>query len=241
MHQFLMLAAMSAPSGSSFEHKFLFPRESHDFILQYLKHATRPDPEFPAGQITSIYYDTPTLDCYYEKRDSTYLKSKVRVRWYGSPKPPGDVSCFLELKAKTGATRQKHRVEMKVPARVLAGYDLHDPSLAIVPSMLESMGLSFPGAFVPMLVVQYDRTRFVDPATNARLAVDINIRCPKVNQRFVPGIGPVFLDMGVFEVKGPERDLPPSLLPLGRCLTSGTFSKYATCFEQLLEPASRRL
>lgn len=225
----------------SFEHKFLFARCNHAFVMSMLKHQLAPDSKFRKGRITSVYYDTPTLDLYHEKRASTYLKTKVRLRWYGTPTcNDGDVGCYLEIKRKIGGTRQKQRLPVQIPAATLAKFDLDARALTSLPELLPTLGHSLDGALMPMLAVQYERQRFVHPGTGTRIAVDTDICCPAVNRRFVPGFAPAFVDACVLEIKGSERELPEWLMPLRQYVRKDAFSKYASCFEHLLQPAGRR-
>jgi hypothetical protein len=235
-------AARPLPEAEpSFEHKFLFARTHRPFVENLLRFALRPDPEFHKGRITSIYYDTPTFDLYHEKRASTYLKNKIRVRWYGDAAAmTGDVKCYLELKSKIGGTRQKERFPLMLPASLLASKNLSAPLLARPLSMLPTFGHSFDGAIAPMLTVQYERQRLVDSSTGTRVAIDTDICCPAVNRQFVPAFPPVFLDMCVLEIKGSERELPAWLHPIRDFVRREAFSKYASCFEHLLQPAGRR-
>ena len=60
-----------------------------------------------------------------EKIDSDYLKTKVRVRWYG----PGDSrasTVFAEVKHRIGNRRDKVRVMLDVTAAELARWPLWD-------------------------------------------------------------------------------------------------------------------
>lgn len=234
--------ALAKPSAEpSFEHKYLFARCHLHYVLGFLRYALAPDPNFSAGLISSIYYDTPALDLYHEKRASTYLKTKIRVRWYGlAAAANGFVNCYLEVKTKIGGSRRKERVPMKLPAAVLANSDLSNPQLAHVTDILHTLGRSYSGAIAPMLLVQYERQRLVDPASGLRVAVDVNIRCPAVNRRFIPATPPALLDVCVLEIKGSEREPPQWLEPIRQHVRRDSFSKYASCFEHLLQPAGRR-
>jgi hypothetical protein len=236
-------SSQAAPEAEpSFEHKFLFARCHRAVVEGLLNSYLNSDPGFGAGRISSIYYDTPALDLYHEKRASTYLKDKIRVRWYGDPaaSTSPDVPCWLELKSKVGGTRQKKRLPLSLPSEVLTKKDLTSPILRAIPEKLPTYGHSFDGAIVPMLVVQYERRRFVEPRSGTRVAIDTDICCPAVNRHFVPAFPPAFLDMCVLELKGPERELPHWLRPMGDYIRRDAFSKYASCFEHLLQPAGRR-
>lgn len=239
----LAAATADAPRAHppSFEQKFLFDRHDLPLVMSYLQHALRPDPGFDAGRISSIYYDTPQLDLYHEKRASFYLKSKIRLRWYGKTTQQGaDVNCFLELKFKIGGTRRKDRFPMTMPAAALAKRNLNVAALNAIPAQLPGLGYSFEGALAPMVLVQYERRRFVHQASDTRVAVDTDICCPAVNQQFVPGMPPAFLEVCLLEIKGPGQTTPGWAEPLRRHMWRHAFSKYATCLEYLLQPAGRR-
>lgn len=238
-----MRATHAMPNAEpSFEHKFLFARCHRPAVESFLQYSLKPDPSFQRGRISSVYYDTPALDLYHEKRASTYLKSKVRVRWYGdaAKSQSNDVSCWLELKSKIGGTRQKQRFPLMLPATVLAKKDLTAPALTTIPHTLSTFGHSFDGAIVPMLVVQYERRRFVESSQGSRIAMDTDICCPAVNRHFVPAFPPAYLDMCVLEIKGSEQEAPDWLQPIRDYIRRDAFSKYASCFEHLLQPAGRR-
>ena len=238
-----LFAQLPMRSGEpSFEHKFVLGRADLPFVLSYLKHALVPDAGYSTDKISSIYYDTPTLDLYQEKRASYYLKTKIRVRWYGqvAADRTDPVNCFLELKFKIGGTRKKERFPLSLSARVLTRKNLDCPELNAVPSMLPTLGYSFEGALVPMVIVQYQRLRFTHVHTGARVALDTHVCCPAVNQQFVPGLPPAYLAMCILEIKGSQRELPDWIKPIRYHMRRDAFSKYASCLEHLLQPTGRR-
>lgn len=57
-------------------------------VAAFLAAYCRPDPEHPGGRVSTIYYDTPELCLLGEKTNSDFLKTKVRLRWYGEPTGP---------------------------------------------------------------------------------------------------------------------------------------------------------
>ena len=74
---------VNEPDGPpNLETKYVFHRASAPKIICWLKGRVRPDKEYPAGIISSIYYDSRGWDFLNEKINSDYLKSKVRLRWY---------------------------------------------------------------------------------------------------------------------------------------------------------------
>jgi hypothetical protein len=225
----------------SIEQKFLFARRLLPLIKAHLKHVLQPDPVFSEGRISSVYYDTPSFDYYQEKRASEFLKTKIRLRWYGEPAASdSDVKCYLEVKEKEGSTRNKQRVAVDVPASVLADRELRAAPLAMIPQLLAASGHSFDGPLVPILIVQYERTRFLEPSTGARIAVDVDIQCPAVNTMFVRAHPPVFLDVCVLEVKSSDKELPHWMAAIRHYVRRDAFSKYTTCLERLLHPTGIR-
>ena len=59
-----------------------------------------------SGVITSIYYDSPSLACYFSRIRREEGAQLVRVRWYGAPdatgpeklQPPPQSEVFIEIK-----------------------------------------------------------------------------------------------------------------------------------------------
>ncbi len=69
-------------------------------------------------QVRSLYFDTPSLECYDSKLAGIWSRLKVRVRGYGNESKPGD-AVFLELKHKKGAFVFKSRLRLppEAPAK----------------------------------------------------------------------------------------------------------------------------
>ena len=226
-----------------FEQKYVFIGQQKEMILDWLKHCYVRDPVFDFGTISSIYYDTPALSSYYEKRNSEYLKSKVRLRWYEDLRASDrdlDVTCYLEVKRKYGTVRQKERMEVVLPSRKLLDNPFSDHDVSSLPSRAYELQCFPPGVLVPILLIQYNRYRFVDSQGRSRIALDTDICCNRVNTAYFPLVPPVNLGMGVLEVKGNQTELPGSLNPLQAHLTKSTFSKYAQCLEHLAQPLEIR-
>ena len=71
---------MNRDHSKHIEQKYLFRAGQEEMILHWLDHACLPDPEFDAGLVSTIYYDTPSLSLYESKRNGDFLKCKVRLR-----------------------------------------------------------------------------------------------------------------------------------------------------------------
>ena len=226
------------------EQKFIFPLLQKGMILDWLEHVGVPNSDYSYGPVSSIYYDTPGLELYGEKRNGDYLKRKVRLRWYADLQAVdsySDVQCFWEIKQKLGARRHKQRSALCIKAHRLTQDPFSDELISGLPASFGDSGFRFPQGIFPALMIRFDRLRFVDPRSGARLAVDTNISCQMVNTHFFAGLVPVDLGMGVLELKAQTLDIPESLEMIGGWLTRTSFSKYAQCVERVMQPIGRRI
>ncbi|MCB0165118.1 MAG: VTC domain-containing protein [Anaerolineae bacterium] len=228
----------------TYETKYIFIAHQKNMILDWLEYCCIRDPQFYFGSISSIYYDTPGLHLYEEKLNSDYVKSKIRLRWYGDLKdlaPDAKVKCFLEVKRKYGSVRQKERLDLVLPSEKLSNNPFFDEDILNMPSRACDLMSLTEKTLIPMLLIQYERYRFVDPQSGSRLALDTNIRCLQANGEYIPISTPVYLGAGVFEVKGTHQALPASLQPISNYLKKEAFSKYGQCFDFLMNPSRRQI
>ncbi|MGH7828210.1 MAG: VTC domain-containing protein [Candidatus Binatia bacterium] len=224
------------------EQKFMFSAGKENLLLDWIEFHVVRDPEFYRSPIISLYYDTPSLDLYREASDGDYLKTKVRLRWYEAVFGPDQqsVNCYLEVKRKYGTLRNKQRKGVALYPNCLGGDLFSNESILEVPALLPELNYFVRGILVPLLVVQYDRYRFVDPQSGCRISLDTGIGCPRANPAYISATTPLELASGVVEVKGSLETLPDFLLPMGHHLTRSKFSKYVRCVERLIEPLDWR-
>uniref|UniRef100_B8DJ74 VTC domain-containing protein n=1 Tax=Nitratidesulfovibrio vulgaris (strain DSM 19637 / Miyazaki F) TaxID=883 RepID=B8DJ74_NITV9 len=217
------------------EIKYTFTPAFARAVVDLLGAACRPDPEFPAADVFSLYYDTPARDLLEEKRNSDYLKTKIRCRWYGAVRGTTmERAVFLEAKRKEGAARDKARVLLPLDGATLWNTPLTDPLLCRLPEHLAEAGIPFPRPIFPMFILRYTRHRFIDPATGARIAVDTGIHVPRANPAFIARHNPTPLPVAVLEVKGSLREMPRSLHAVSTFhFRRDTFSKYLACHDML--------
>lgn len=229
--------ATGAEASSGRELKFIFTAKRASRIIHWLDTVLRPDPEHPVSTISSIYFDTHGLHCVDEKLNSDYLKSKYRLRWYrdaGQPPEPGD-PVYAEAKFRTGGTRRKLRAPAPFDAPTLADIALEDPKLLEFNRLLRNLGAIPHQTLLPSLVVQYERRRYIDGVSGARICVDTAIRAPRVNRLLLPCAPPGMLETAVFELKGGCLDLPPHLYTLTDLgCRRASWSKYAACYQKLV-------
>lgn len=97
-----------------YERKYYIRNERLDELRERLRPFVNPDVHSKTGAdglsqytVRSIYYDTPFMEYYYEKKEGLENRNKFRIRVYDQFKK-GDVA-FLEIKKKLGNRIKKHR------------------------------------------------------------------------------------------------------------------------------------
>ena len=227
------LLAVDAMSALDHELKFVLPVHRAEMVTSVLKRCCRPDPDFPLGVVSSIYYDTPQLHLLYEKINSDYLKTKVRVRWY-SDVDTGDAmgSAFAEAKFRIGSRRSKVRQPIEIAGEWLNRQPLTRSALVRIPEVLRRSGVKASQPLQPLITVSYERHRFIDPGSGVRVALDRGIRTLAVNPRLANAKACRPLPVAVLEIKGKSRHLPASLRSATRLgCRRQSFSKLISCFE----------
>lgn len=224
--------------AGSIEQKFLFGASKKEFLLDWLEFQLVRQPGFYFSPILSLYYDTLSFDCYRQVRNGDYLKNKLRLRWYQPTYESENevVHCYLEIKRKCGTIRTKQRTRVQLQARCLLGELFNEPDIASLAMRFPELQSGARGILVPILVVEYQRHRFIDPKSGCRVSLDTGIACRRANPAVVPITTPLDLGCGVLEVKGKRDSLPALLHPLSGHLRKQSFSKYAKCFEYLIAP-----
>lgn len=235
--RFMRLAtARPAPvAGAGLEHelKFVLPAARAEGALGLLRSLCRPDPQYRAAFVSTIYFDTPWLELLAAKVDSDYLKLKVRLRWYDSTRP--DAAAFLELKTRVGSLRHKIRLPTGLSPAWLDGVSMEDPELLRVLDLAEPVGIPLPGPLMPALMLRYKRHRFVELASGARVTLDTDIEVPRAHKGLFHGAAAAALPVAVLEVKGDADDLPPTMRPLLHLgARRGSFSKYGIAAREVL-------
>jgi hypothetical protein len=224
------------------EQKFFIPPLKESLAFALLRRTCREDPEFPVGQVNSLYFDTPDLDQHQRSDCGEYAKDKIRVRWYGEEYDPHrkmaasdeKVRIWLELKSRRGFASTKQRLTMDIPAAALTYSALPKgivPNSLLVRTMA-GFGFFAPGRLIPVVAISYWRYRFVEPRTGFRISIDSHIRSSMV----MPGIGggerALELPGAVVEVKGPVFEVPQSLRLIAEIGSSWTrYSKYSSSLE----------
>ncbi|HIH94454.1 TPA: polyphosphate polymerase domain-containing protein [Methanosarcina acetivorans] len=185
-------------------------------LKEQVKHYLIPDPySWASGDyvITSLYYDSPDLQCYWEKVNGIKFRKKLRIRFYETKeKLTEDSLIFVEVKQRYDKTIQKRRVEMKYKdsltlcnERIIPEHNEEDtPVIEEILAMVEERNLQ------PTLITSYFRHAFVgtDYDIGLRITFDSNIRY-RINDLDLnskkPGRFIVSPDRVILEIKANER------------------------------------
>jgi hypothetical protein len=222
-----------------FERKFFVSPEKTFFARSLLSHICRRDGKYPQGRISSLYFDTPDLDHFQKSDDGNYEREKIRIRWYDEPSMQKKVvPIYLELKTKRGFASRKHRRQILVPAERLDKIQANNTIISrhIISQTLSEFGYFLQETILPVILITYERFRFIDTMTSTRLSFDWKVS----SMLTAPGLGcceaQLMLEGGVIEIKGPSMEIPVSLRPLISLGVDWTrFSKYASCLESQME------
>jgi len=181
--------------------------------VEWLSARCIPDPLYPDGLVTSIYFDNRSMVLLRAKINSDFIKRKVRVRWYADPATGvAQDPAFIEIKEKVGARRFKIRVPLDVAAADLAG----NTSMSTLRGLLAPLhraGHWIEADLQPLLRIAFRRRRFTDPTNGARISIDSTIRGTTVNPALLPVSRPALLAHAVVEVKGESRELSRWMAP----------------------------
>jgi len=100
-----------------YEIKFRINHQQKVAFLDAARFGLEEDPhgDNACYRVTSVYFDAPELDFYWEKVEGIAIRTKLRLRYYGELTPGqglGDRPCFLELKHRIKDCVYKDRVRL---------------------------------------------------------------------------------------------------------------------------------
>lgn len=213
----------------------------HDLLLRY---GMQPDPavihkEHPSYTVTSLYFDTPTLNDYKDKAGGFLDRKKIRARIYEQHLTSDTKEIWLEKKAKHDMRISKHRILLTWDAyqELLAGsrthllhrYNRNSYAMEIISHIVRER-------MKPRLIVRYKRIPLVMPGpANFRITLDSNIEtCSSNDLCYTPSMQLLRPGTTVMEVKF-ETILPSWLKTILQRynLERASFSKYANSVEML--------
>jgi SPX domain protein involved in polyphosphate accumulation len=236
-----------------YELKFLVTGSEKERLIQAASPGLEPDPH---GQdavygISSLYFDTPCLQAYWEKLDGVAIRKKFRLRRYAvlNAATPVWGAAFMEIKHRRNNTVYKERVPvaesgleaiLEEPSE-LARLDRHAEQNGLADrSTVEAVmrAASRPG-FRPTSVVSYRREAWVGRVDN-RLRVTFDAYCracrPEVRYGADIRAGRAIVPPSLFvmEIKF-DHAIPTWIreITVSHQLRLQRFSKYATSIEAL--------
>ncbi|MCZ6546135.1 MAG: VTC domain-containing protein [Chloroflexi bacterium] len=225
------------------EAKYAYSAGDRHLLIASLAVHCVPDLRYPEGQVNSLYYDTPGRTLLAEKVNSDYIKTKVRLRWYGAVEAGRKqmIPAYVEIKSKEGTLRNKRRKRVDVSARLLVEGEESLGELQDFVRHAYELGCPVRGPLFPMIVIRYTRMRFIEPRSGARLSLDSDIRFSCVNQQFYPPVPALTLPGGVLEVKSRTGKLPEGLSVIRNLIRKkDSFSKYEECWQVHADPRYQR-
>ena len=150
-------------------------------------------------KVASLYYDSPSLACYWEKIDGEKFRRKVRVRTYGTQ----PTEAFVEIKQRYNLSVQKRRCRFpldeanKTMDEVLRGSYTGGKD----PVFDEVFLLTRCNDLEPKIVVSYNRQAFFDNhKQDLRITIDRNIRARNLS-----------LDLSRDRLRG-RHAVPPTMM-----------------------------
>lgn len=215
--------------GAREERKYPISEGRADLLAAWIGARIAPDPDYPRGVITSCYYDSPSLDAYWEAADGFWGKAKLRLRWYGAPVDAA-AGCWLELKLREGALGRKLRLRLDVDRGVELAEGVRLPERGQLGDALRELGAPAAPTLEPTALIRYERRRWSDAASGLRVSIDSRMRAA------APRRGSAWLqapDGAVLELKS-AGPLPARLQGLERLgLRREAHSKYAIAVERI--------
>ncbi len=233
-----------------YEYKYIFPAGQIDrlrsLILPFMeldRHAAESGGEYT---VRSIYFDTPDLECYYQKLAGVKRRNKVRLRGYNSREDGNLV--FFEIKKKVDEPLFKNRAALtfEEAKEVLAGRPPEDffanaPENA--PFLNDARRFLYhvhARQMTPVVTVIYQREPYQailkDRRNDLRITFDKNLRAvphPRLENLFDESVSyPAIEGSFIMEVKF-NRFLPAWTRAIinSAGLHRSAASKYAFCIE----------
>jgi SPX domain protein involved in polyphosphate accumulation len=193
------------------------------------------------ARVSSLYYDSRDLRCYWEKIEGLRFRRKLRIRVYGEPETVNDDSTvFVEIKQRVNRVTQKRRIPMTyAQARRLCDERV-DPQVSGAKQTFVDEVLSFIDLIdlQPTAITTYRREAYLGTDADTGVRVTIDHRVSGRNKDFYLGtlnatnsfIIPSHL--AVVELKANER-VPSWFTDLAAELNLNTvrISKYCQAIE----------
>jgi len=170
---------------SRYEFKYQITYEMIPQIGEYIAPFTTVDPHLVDAAnnkytVRSIYFDTPTLDFYYEKMDGLKIRKKLRIRTYNEMND----FAFLEIKRKFVNCISKERSKLpfivierliNAPEKSVIEYPMDDYNARLVSGKF--MYNLLKKGLLPIILVVYEREAYIGLQDDReRLTIDTDVR-----------------------------------------------------------------
>jgi hypothetical protein len=155
--------------------------------------------------VTSLYFDDAALGSCRANIDGSPRRSKLRLRWYDSSFPSGEL--FLEIKRRRGETTRKDRLRLTAPPALesVRFSEIVQRLSRELPVEAREAWLTRPQAVV---LVEYERRYYQDVGSPVRLTFDSGLV-------FYSQIDRLRLERR-FAVRAPELVILEAKMPVGR-------------------------
>jgi SPX domain protein involved in polyphosphate accumulation len=164
--------------------------------------------------LTSLYYDSPDLRCYWEKVDGIKFRRKLRIRRYETESPlTADVPVFVEIKQRLDRVTQKRRIVLPYQDALLLCNDRQIPEKynpVDKPVIEEIYAFLWNYNLRPANIVRYERQALIGTDYDIGLRVTFDTSLTFQNQQLLLHEKPISLpmfpvDTVVMEIKVNER------------------------------------
>ncbi len=113
------------------------------------------------SRVASLYFDDHRLSACRDNLDGSSTRAKLRLRWYDTPFPEGEV--FLEVKRRLGRAtiKERHRLPLAERFESVSIRETVKALLAALPPARRETLLARPD---PIVIVEYERSYFDAPS-----------------------------------------------------------------------------
>ena len=199
-----------------FELKYLITLGQAEKVKSTLRAYLLPDGHSQADgryTLTSLYYDSPDLRCYWEKEYGLRFRRKLRLRRYETDEPLTEATpVFLEIKQRVGRVTQKRRAVLTYGDALRLCNDRQIPEAAPEDQALIEEAYVFLWQYnlLPSSIVRYERQAFIGTEYDPGLRITFDTDLCFQSQRLHLHEEPAYLRMlspgqVVMEIKLNER------------------------------------
>lgn len=171
-----------------FELKYILDINTAQEIIEELSRYTHPDPHGGAEgyRVTSLYYDSPDLDFFWDKIEGLKYRRKVRIRIYPGTDIEAVSEAMVEIKQRINRTVQKRRLKLPLEeAYTLCRGEYQWNHLSPLEQAVASEinYLTAAKNLQPTCIIDYHRKAFMGTQYNPglRITFDTDLRCRTQN------------------------------------------------------------